>query len=223
MTANWRWIIYRDSPRQDNPRQRDCHLAERGLKSTYRPEMHLAFCPSRQVIEVANIFSALRACHLTQNRNRSAGSGRSAQRGSRRGYRATERELVAAAGRAGQSPAVAAGWRWCRHRRTPASSRSGRPRGPVRGRRRGWLAPAAARRRRKARYRRWHRVSGMTRPGEVGRGMNGVIARRIVEPVEQGIAVPAQAVLGSRASKGGKQFDGLRSCHGSEQAGIAEF
>jgi hypothetical protein len=25
--------------------------------------MHLAFCPSRQVIEVANIFSALRAHH----------------------------------------------------------------------------------------------------------------------------------------------------------------
>src|SRR6266478_8028717 len=32
-----------------------------GLKSTYRRELHLAFCLSRQVIEGANIFSALRA------------------------------------------------------------------------------------------------------------------------------------------------------------------
>jgi hypothetical protein len=35
-----------------------------GLKSTYRREVHLAFCPSRQLIEVANIFSALRAHHV---------------------------------------------------------------------------------------------------------------------------------------------------------------
>jgi hypothetical protein len=38
-----------------------------GLKSTYRREMHLAFCPSRQVIEVATIFSALRAHHFKKS------------------------------------------------------------------------------------------------------------------------------------------------------------
>ena len=31
-----------------------------GLISTYRREMHLSFGPSRQVVEVASIFSALR-------------------------------------------------------------------------------------------------------------------------------------------------------------------
>jgi hypothetical protein len=35
-----------------------------GLKSTYRREMHLALCLSRQVVEVTNIFSTLRAHHL---------------------------------------------------------------------------------------------------------------------------------------------------------------
>src|ERR1700730_1516568 len=41
------------------------HVLQRwlGPKSTYRREMHLAFYPSRQLIEVANIFSALRAHH----------------------------------------------------------------------------------------------------------------------------------------------------------------
>jgi hypothetical protein len=34
-----------------------------GLKGTIRREMHLAFCPSRQVINVVTIFSALRAHH----------------------------------------------------------------------------------------------------------------------------------------------------------------
>jgi hypothetical protein len=34
-----------------------------GLKSSYTREMHLTFCPSRQVVEVAHIFSALRAHH----------------------------------------------------------------------------------------------------------------------------------------------------------------
>ena len=28
MKASWRWIIYRDSPRQDNSATADCHLAE---------------------------------------------------------------------------------------------------------------------------------------------------------------------------------------------------
>jgi hypothetical protein len=28
-----------------------------GLKSTYRREMHLAFCPSRQIVEVGKIYS----------------------------------------------------------------------------------------------------------------------------------------------------------------------
>jgi len=28
MKASWRWIIYRDSPRSDNPATADCHLAE---------------------------------------------------------------------------------------------------------------------------------------------------------------------------------------------------
>jgi len=65
------------SPRRTTPiggRWRDAALLQRrrsrlgsvlalGLKSTYRREMHLAFCLSRQVIEVANIFSALRAHH----------------------------------------------------------------------------------------------------------------------------------------------------------------
>jgi hypothetical protein len=39
------------------------HAPTLGSKSTFRPEMHLAFCPSRQVIEVAHIFSTLRAHH----------------------------------------------------------------------------------------------------------------------------------------------------------------
>jgi hypothetical protein len=34
-----------------------------GLKSAYRRELHLAFSLPRQVIEVANIFFALRAHH----------------------------------------------------------------------------------------------------------------------------------------------------------------
>jgi hypothetical protein len=34
--------------------------------------------------------------------------------------------------------------------------------------------------------------------------MNGIIARRIVRPVEQDVAVPVQAILAGRATKGGK-------------------
>ncbi len=47
----------------EQPRARLSSALTLGLKSAYRREMHLAFGPSRQVIEVANIFSALRAHH----------------------------------------------------------------------------------------------------------------------------------------------------------------
>lgn len=33
------------------------------LKGTYRREIHLSFCSARQVIEITNILSALRAHH----------------------------------------------------------------------------------------------------------------------------------------------------------------
>ena len=40
-----------------------CSAPALGLKSTYAPEMHFDLCSSAQVVEVANIFSALRAHH----------------------------------------------------------------------------------------------------------------------------------------------------------------
>ena len=56
------WAMARRGATETSPRPASSAPAL-DLKNTYRREMHLAFCPSQQVIEVANIFSALRAHH----------------------------------------------------------------------------------------------------------------------------------------------------------------
>jgi len=65
MKASWSWIIYRDSPRQDDPVTADCHLAEcfHGLNCRVSASQALLFLVAARAILGFSMASRSARCH----------------------------------------------------------------------------------------------------------------------------------------------------------------